>query len=105
MRSKSALNGSAPSPVAVLDRENGAAEDTRNATGVVQPPNTSADCHTYLTTVEAASYLRLRPRTLQLWRMQGKGPDYRKHGKLRVYTVADLDRWADAQRVAVHAEK
>lgn len=50
-----------------------------------------------LTTVEAAAYLRLSPRTLERFRVEGTGPPFRKAGggkRARVlYLPADLDAW------------
>jgi len=50
-----------------------------------------------LTTVEAAEYLRLSPRTLEDMRVTGNGPRYFKLGPGRrskvVYRRDDLDSW------------
>lgn len=50
----------------------------------------------YLTTKEAADYLRLRPNTLEQKRMTGDGPRYRNHGVI-VYHIDDLNRWSKEQ--------
>ncbi len=50
----------------------------------------------FLTTREAASFLRMRPSTLERWRSAGSGPRYRKFGGRVVYTRADLEAFADA---------
>jgi hypothetical protein len=34
----------------------------------------------FLTTKEAASYLRISVRTMENWRWSDDGPEYRKHG-------------------------
>ena len=51
----------------------------------------------FLTSVEAADYLRLAVRTLQDMRVDGTGPSYYKMGPGRqakvVYTLDDLDAW------------
>lgn len=47
----------------------------------------------YLTESEAATYLRLSSNTLRGWRVSGKGPAYRDHGRV-VYALADLDEWS-----------
>lgn len=51
----------------------------------------------YITTEEAAEYLRLSPRTLDQFRFRGEGPKYYKAGnwsKAAVrYTIEDLDDW------------
>ena len=49
----------------------------------------------YLRTAEAARYLSLSPRTLEKHRTYGTGPAYRKIGARIVYTVSDLNAWAD----------
>ncbi|WP_417625240.1 helix-turn-helix domain-containing protein [Paremcibacter congregatus] len=51
----------------------------------------------FLTTREAADYLRLKPNTLEQKRMTGDGPAYRDHGVI-VYHRDDLDNWSEAQR-------
>jgi hypothetical protein len=51
----------------------------------------------FLTTVEAADYLGLSPRTLEKQRVYGGGPDFRKFGRRGMYAIEDLDRWAEAQ--------
>lgn len=52
---------------------------------------------TYLTEEEAATYLRRKKSWLQGERLAGRGPRYRKHGALTLYTIRDLDAWSDAQ--------
>ena len=49
----------------------------------------------FLTTEEAAEYLRVNARTLTNWRWAGKGPSYRKHGQRVVYLVDDLVRFSE----------
>lgn len=55
--------------------------------------------HHLLTTPEAASILRLKPRTLEGLRVQGTGPRYYKMGPGRmarvVYRRADLEAWVE----------
>lgn len=52
---------------------------------------------TLLTTIEAAAFLRLSPRTLERFRVQGTGPKYMKAGpgkRARVlYAPGDLSNW------------
>lgn len=45
---------------------------------------------------EAATYLRLQPRTLSKYRAEGTGPRYSKLGDRVVYHRARLDEWARA---------
>jgi predicted DNA-binding transcriptional regulator AlpA len=49
----------------------------------------------YLRTPEAGRFLGLSGRTLEKHRTYGTGPTYRKIGGLVVYTVDDLQAWAD----------
>ena len=50
----------------------------------------------FLTTDEAAAFLRLSPRTLEKHRVLGGGPRFRKFGARVVYAMADLRTWADS---------
>ena len=55
--------------------------------------------HEFLTEEEAADELRLpNKRKLQQLRRTGKGPAYRRHGSLAVYTLEDLRAWSEKQR-------
>lgn len=49
-------------------------------------------------TAQAANILGISPRTLERWRLEGKGPTFRKFGKRALYTELDLIEWSDAQR-------
>ena len=49
----------------------------------------------YLRTPEAARFLGLSGRTLEKHRTYGTGPAYRKLGGRIVYTVGDLQAWAE----------
>ncbi|NJM81254.1 MAG: helix-turn-helix domain-containing protein [Tabrizicola sp.] len=49
----------------------------------------------YLRTPEAARFLSLSGRTLEKHRTYGTGPAYRKLGGRVVYSVEDLQAWAD----------
>lgn len=49
----------------------------------------------YLTTLEAAAFLRLSPRTMEKLRVLGGGPRFRKFGRRVLYAVTDLEAWAD----------
>jgi hypothetical protein len=56
----------------------------------------------YLTRPEAAAHLtarglRITRNTLQKMATVGGGPTYRRFGNLALYTVADLDLWAEAK--------
>jgi hypothetical protein len=55
-----------------------------------------------LTTQEACVYLAgesepLKPNTLEIWRLNGKGPRFIKIGKLVRYAQSDLDAWLDSK--------
>ena len=48
----------------------------------------------FLTTNEAAERLRLSPRTLERFRLDGTGPRWCRVGRRRViYSAADIDVW------------
>ena len=49
----------------------------------------------FLRTKEAAEFLSLSARTLEKHRTYGTGPAYRKLGGRVVYSVDDLEAWAD----------
>lgn len=49
----------------------------------------------YFRTQEAARFLGLSERTLEKHRTYGTGPTYRKLGGRVVYSVEDLQTWAD----------
>ena len=49
----------------------------------------------YLRTPEAAHFLSLSGRTLEKHRTYGTGPAYRKLGGRVVYSIDDLQAWAD----------
>ena len=51
----------------------------------------------YLTTKEAADFLRLKPRTLENMRWVGGGPQYHKHGGRVLYHIDELRRWSEAR--------
>ena len=51
----------------------------------------------YLTTTEAATLLRLSPRTLEKARVIGGGPRFRKFGRRVLYAASDLEVWANAR--------
>lgn len=59
----------------------------------------------YLSTEEAASYLRISLRVLQSYRISGEGPAYRKHGARVVYHLDDLERWSAIRRYRSPSER
>ena len=48
-----------------------------------------------LTPKQAAEYLGIKPRTIEVHRCRGTGPRYRKIGRLVRYTGTDLQEYAD----------
>ncbi|WP_286828301.1 MULTISPECIES: helix-turn-helix domain-containing protein [Kordiimonas] len=52
----------------------------------------------FLTTKEAARFLRLKPNTLEKMRVYGGGPQYRKHGRQVFYHRDELKTWSDRRR-------
>lgn len=57
--------------------------------------NEPAGPHRHLRTAEAARFLSLSDRTLEKHRSYGTGPVYRKIGGRVVYTLEDLQAWAE----------
>lgn len=53
---------------------------------------------TVLDEADVAETLGLSPRTLSRWRIEGRGPSYRKLGKRVVYTPADVREYLDRCR-------
>ena len=51
----------------------------------------------YLNNDEAATFLRLSPRTLEKQRVIGGGPRFRKFGRRVLYALEDLEAWANAR--------
>lgn len=49
----------------------------------------------YVPTHEAAHLLGISPRTLEKYRCHGSGPTFRKLGGSVVYSIEDLEAWAD----------
>ncbi|WP_457573184.1 helix-turn-helix domain-containing protein [Desulfolithobacter sp.] len=53
----------------------------------------------FFTEGEAAELLRVKPQTLSVWRHEGRGPAYRKHGSRVVYSRDDLEEFSRRQTV------
>jgi hypothetical protein len=51
---------------------------------------------TLLSEADLAVILEVEIKTVQAWRMQGRGPDYVKLGKSIYYRTRDLQEWIDA---------
>jgi hypothetical protein len=58
----------------------------------------------YLDSDEAAEFLHLSRRTLEKHRYLGGGPRFRKFGRRVRYTMADLERWAEARVFAMTSD-
>lgn len=54
----------------------------------------------FLTDIEAAAILQVRPGTLRKWRHLGVGPAFRRHGRRVLYALSDLVQYSDSQRVS-----
>lgn len=50
-----------------------------------------------LNNAQTAALIGVRPNTLEIWRIQGKGPAYRKVGRLVRYVEAEVLSWLDDQ--------
>ena len=51
-----------------------------------------------LSEIEAAEYLGITVGTLRNWRVQRRGPDYVKIGRVTTFWVEDLDRFIEQSR-------
>jgi hypothetical protein len=67
---------------------------------VATPPATPSasiiSAKRFLSEVEVEASYGIPHRTLQNWRVLGRGPLYRKFGKAVKYDVADLEAWIQA---------
>jgi excisionase family DNA binding protein len=57
-----------------------------------------------LTTKEAADFLKLSPRTLEKYRVLGRGPAFVTLGRARRYRIEDLERWVSGNIARSTAE-
>ena len=48
----------------------------------------------FLTTDQAAAYLKISPKSLKRLRRAGKGPAFRRHCRFVQYHIDDLDDWS-----------
>jgi excisionase family DNA binding protein len=62
------------------------------------PPQPPVLEQRYLSTAEAALYTGISESTLEKWRIDGKGPEYTKAGKMVLYDVRDLDAFMAARK-------
>lgn len=68
-----------------------------HSSGMAESPTASAA----LPEPDAARYVGYSPATLKLWRREGRGPSYLRHGRSIRYLVVDLDNWITRHRVAI----
>ena len=52
----------------------------------------------FLNTAQAAHYIGLTERTLEIMRKEGRGPAFRRHGRFVRYHIDDLDAWSGQSR-------
>lgn len=52
----------------------------------------------YMPQAQAATFLGLSPRTLERFRLEGRGPAFLKLGRRVVYSREDIVKWAEGQR-------
>jgi len=71
-------------------------EARKRATNIMCEPR--RDLPGFLTNAEAAAFLRLSPRTLEKHRIIGGGPRFHKFGRRVLYSIRDLESWANARR-------
>jgi excisionase family DNA binding protein len=64
----------------------------------LQPTARHSTPTVFLTVTEAAALLRLSEITLGRWRIEGKGPPFRKFGRRVLYATSDLIAWGEAQK-------
>ena len=51
----------------------------------------------FLSSDDVANFLGLSPRTLERFRLEGRGPAYFKFGRIVRYRKAETLKWAEAQ--------
>ena len=57
------------------------------------------DHEVFLSTREAAAFLRLSPQTLANWRAKRFGPAYHKFGRRVRYKMTDLERFTNSRKI------
>jgi excisionase family DNA binding protein len=77
------MSAASESEIKARARENGAREETKApSAGAAEP---------LLNEAQAANYLNVSVRTLQQWRVSGRGPGFTKLSRAVRYRRADLD--------------
>ena len=59
----------------------------------------------YMTSEQAAAYLKVSARSLEAFRRRGGGPPYYKVGRLVRYAPSELREWMEQQRIASTSQK
>lgn len=68
------------------------------------PNEVASRGRTHLKEVEVAEWLNVSHRTLQGWRLQGKGPAFEKFGRSVRYAVTTIEAWvAERERSSTSA--
>jgi len=67
--------------------------------------STASNTVSLLTTKQAAEFLGFKFQTLEIWRMQGRGPKYRKINRSVRYVESDLLAWLKAGECSSTSEK
>src|SRR5262249_24417513 len=75
----------------------GTLTEVRSARADVTALHATATGGAFYTVGEAASFLRVSTVTLGRWRIEGRGPPFRKFGRRVAYALSDLLSWADPQ--------
>ena len=61
--------------------------------------NTETNTRRFLTTAQAAEFLKRKPQTLRIWRMRGGGPRYIRMGNNVqapvMYRLSELEKWLE----------
>ena len=59
----------------------------------------------FLTTKEVANYLRLQKNTLEIWRLQGRGPAFVRLGRAIRYRLGDIEKFVERQTANSTSER
>lgn len=55
----------------------------------------------FMTTDQCAEYIKVKPRTLDQWAWQRKGPPFKRAGRRRLYERQAVDAWLAQGEVTV----
>lgn len=65
----------------------------------MQEAETTDDGEELLSSKEVAKRLGVRPKTMDTWAYEGRGPDYTRMGRLRKYKRADVEAYIESNMV------